>query len=125
MSPDEAAIRAVLEKFWTTYGRLDVAALKTTIRPPVVLLQVGTEAAGSLFYYQAWSVLDRDLRAAQTGGRAGRAVKLSQVRVQMMGKGAASVHYVCALEGLPPIVLNTVLTKRRDLWRIVFSGVPM
>ena len=127
---DTEAISTTLRQFYAATSKVDKQALKSTVDWPLMLVETDNKGTKKQFVYSEESEFDDLAKQAKQGPPP---VKLSDIKVQFLNDGLASVTYECSVpsaavsktETAPARTLSLVtVLRKQENWKIIFTSIP-
>ncbi len=134
---EENAVKATVFKMWSALTIMDSKKFKSSVAFPMLTLETAPQnSVGSSFVYKNVTEFDEeDARIRQQmkkegvkSSSAGFNGTISDLSVTMVNPNVASVIYKNVLnvngKKQPPVTLISVLRKKDNAWKIVFTTIP-
>lgn len=133
---EENAVKTTVYKMWSALGTMDTKKFKESVMFPIMAMEVTPQSAGHIFIYRNEGEFDagdaRTRQAIKSGKEKREDVQfngsVSDLSVTMVNPNVASVIYKCSVKvkGIKqqPVALISVLRKKDNVWKVVFTTVP-
>lgn len=133
---EENAIKATVFKMWSSLSGMNSKKYKESVTFPNLAMEVTPQSTGHIFIYRNEGEFDagdaRTRQAIKSGKEKQADVQfngsVSDLSVTMVNPNVASVIYKCSVKvkGIKqqPVALISVLRKKDNVWKVVFTTIP-